>query len=71
VIGRGEANSFSARLVQVSYLGEIEQYELQLADGVKLKVFEQNPWTLRQAGATLELHVRPGDLMVIAAEAVA
>jgi len=64
-IGRGDANNFTARVTHVSYLGEIEQYELELADGSKLKVFEQNPRELRTAGSTLELHVRPTDLLVL------
>lgn len=65
VIGRGNANNFSARITHVSYLGEIEQYELALDEGTKLKVFEQNPREIRESGARLELHVRPTDLLIL------
>lgn len=49
----------------MTYLGEIEQYLLELDGGVKLKAFEQNPVEIRQAGATLSVHVRPEDLFVL------
>ncbi len=65
VIGRGEGNHFSARITHINYLGEIEQYELALGDGAKLKVFEQNPREIRSVGAALELQVRPADLLVL------
>ena len=65
-IGRADSNGFKARISLVSYLGEVEQYELTLADGTVFKVFEQNPREIRQPGAGLELHVRPADFLVLA-----
>ena len=56
------------RLALVNYLVETEQYEVLPADGARVRVFEQIPRTLRRAGAALELHVRPADLMVIESE---
>ncbi len=64
-LGRGEVNNFSARITHVSYLGEIEQYELAFEDGTRFKVFEQNPRLIREVGARLELHVRPADLLIL------
>jgi iron(III) transport system ATP-binding protein len=64
-LGRGEMNNFSARITHVSYLGEIEQYELAFEDGTRFKVFEQNPRLIREVGARLELHVRPADLLIL------
>jgi iron(III) transport system ATP-binding protein len=65
VIGRANTNHFSARITHVSYLGEIEQYELVLDEGTKFKVFEQNPREIREFGARLELHIRPADLLIL------
>jgi len=64
-IGRGEDNRFTARITHVSYLGEIEQYELALNDGTSIKVFEQNPRTLRKVGTALELNVRPAEFLIL------
>ncbi len=64
-IGRSDVNRFCARITHVSYLGEVEQYELALGDETKLKLIEQNPREIREAGAMLELHVRPLDLLIL------
>src|SRR5262245_13444485 len=41
-IGPNEVNSFSTRIQHVSYLGEIEQYGLELTPGTTIKAFERS-----------------------------
>jgi iron(III) transport system ATP-binding protein len=65
-IGPDPLNSFQTRITHVSYLGEIEQYRLELASGAVIKAFEQNPRDLRQVGAPLAVHVRPQNFLVLA-----
>jgi iron(III) transport system ATP-binding protein len=64
-IGPHEVNSFPTTIVGVSYLGEIEQYHLELAPGQAIKAFAQNPLEIRQVGAPLTVHLRPHDLLVL------
>ena len=63
-IGPGPSNLLSTTISQVTYLGEIEQYELRLKSGATIKAFEQNPLAIRKAGAELLVHVRPQNLLV-------
>jgi iron(III) transport system ATP-binding protein len=62
-IGDAPVNAFDARIDSVTYLGEIEQYRLDLG-GVSLKAFEQNPLEIRRVGAAVRVHVRPEDVLV-------
>ena len=64
-IGPHEVNSFATRISHVSYLGEIEQYGLEIAPGQTIKAFEQNPREIRQVGAPLTVHVRPQNFLVL------
>jgi spermidine/putrescine transport system ATP-binding protein len=65
-IGAHEVNSFQTTIAHVSYLGEIEQYGLEIAPGNVMKAFEQNPLEIRIVGSTLAVHVRPQDVLVLA-----
>jgi iron(III) transport system ATP-binding protein len=65
-IGAGECNHLATVVKHVCYLGEIEQYELELAGGKRIKAFEQNPRQIRPIGATLKVFVRPQNVMVLA-----
>jgi iron(III) transport system ATP-binding protein len=67
-IGPGEVNALPTRIRKVTYLGEIEQYLLELEGGLKLKAFEQNPLEIRQPGAALPVQVRPEDVFVLPRE---
>jgi iron(III) transport system ATP-binding protein len=67
-IGADDVNSFKTTIAHVSYLGEIEQYGLEIAPGNVVKAFEQNPLEIRKVGSTLAVHVRPQDVLVLAAE---
>ena len=66
-IGTDTVNSFSTRIAHVSYLGEIEQYRLELRSGTVIKAFEQNPREIRQIGDALPIHVRPQNCLVLPA----
>ena len=63
--GANGVNGFTTKIVHVSYLGEIEQYGLELSPGRIIKAFEQNPLETRQPGARLTVHVRPQDCLVL------
>ena len=65
LIGEGAANQLHTTIAHVSYLGEIEQYGLELAPGRLIKAFEQNPLEIRKVGEALTVHVRPQDVMVL------
>jgi iron(III) transport system ATP-binding protein len=67
-IGAGTDNSLDTRIVQVTYLGEIEQYLLELGSGTRVKAFEQNPMTPRRAGEPLAVNLRPENLFVLRRE---
>lgn len=64
-IGASSVNSFETRIAHVSYLGEIEQYRLELRGGTVVKAFEQNPREIRQVGAALPVNIRPQNLLVL------
>ena len=66
-IGLGTENNLGTRVRAVSYLGEIEQYVLELKPGVDIKAFEQNPLELRATGTSLPVHVRPQDCLLLPA----
>jgi iron(III) transport system ATP-binding protein len=66
-IGSNGVNSFEAVIRQVTYLGEIDRYELQLSSGGLLHASEQNPVEARGHGTRLSLHVRPEDCLVLKA----
>lgn len=64
-MGAGAENTIETGIVQVTYLGEIEQYLLELGSGARVKAFEQNPMTLRRAGEKLAVNLRPENLFVL------
>lgn len=66
-IGPAATNTLRTTVRHVTYLGEIEQYELECAQGARLKATEQNPLEIRPVGSPLVVHVRPQDLMVLPA----
>ena len=65
-IGSNTVNSFKTTITHVSYLGEIEQYGLEVLPGWIIKAFEQNPVEIRRVGAPLAVHIRPRDLLALA-----
>jgi spermidine/putrescine ABC transporter ATP-binding subunit len=67
-IGDNKINALDTTISHISYLGEVEQYELRLSPEVTIKAFEQNPLEIRPPGGPLRIHVRPGNLIVLPAE---
>jgi iron(III) transport system ATP-binding protein len=66
-IGEEAVNSFSSTIAHVCYLGETEQYELDLPGDKRIKAFEQNPLHIRQVGTSLPVFIRPQNLLVLGA----
>ncbi len=64
-LGPAPANVLQTTITHVSYLGEIEQYGLEVSPGQTLKALEQNPVGIRQIGTPLTIHVRPQDIFVL------
>jgi ABC-type Fe3+/spermidine/putrescine transport system ATPase subunit len=64
-IGPALVNSLTARIASITYLGEIEQYLLELEGNLKIKAFEQNPTQIRRVGTMLQVHIRPEDLLLL------
>jgi iron(III) transport system ATP-binding protein len=61
-----DVNSIQTTVEDVSYLGEIEQYGLKTASGTTIKALERNPVSMRRTGASLVVHVRPENLLILA-----
>jgi len=66
-IGGNGINSLKTTVTHVSYLGEVEQYGLEILPGKQIKAFEQNPVEIRRVGQPLVVHVRPQDCLVLPA----
>jgi iron(III) transport system ATP-binding protein len=64
-LGVNGINSLEAKLAHVTYLGDVEQYGLELRPGTLIKAVEQNPDIPRAIGATMQCHVRPEDCLVL------
>jgi len=58
-------NSFKTTIAHTSYLGEIEQYGLEIARGSIIKAVEHNPLEIRRPGSALWVHIRPLDFLVL------
>lgn len=66
--GAAELNEFKAELLQMNYLGEIEEYRLKTENKIEIKAFEQNPEQARHIGTVVVAHVRPEDTIVLPRE---
>jgi len=60
-----QPNVFDAELVNMVYLGEMAQYQLRLADGVRVNAFELNPRDIPEIGSHVEVHFDPADVVVL------
>jgi iron(III) transport system ATP-binding protein len=67
-IGEQSINQMKASIAHVTYLGEVEQYELQVGPQVRIKACELNPLAIRQPGEEMAIFVRPHNLIVHATE---
>jgi iron(III) transport system ATP-binding protein len=66
-ISQDTVNGFSAKVAHVTYLGEIEQYSLELSPTVQVKALEQNPERIRPRGEIVRIHIAPQSLLVFPA----
>jgi len=64
----GPNNTLTARLVQLTYLGETEQYHLELPDGTPLKGCEPDPQVGRRLGDPVVFQLPPQSLFVLPAD---
>jgi iron(III) transport system ATP-binding protein len=67
-IGEDSVNTLATTIAHVSYLGEIEEYQLRLSDAIKVKAFEQNPLKIRRVDTPLKAYIRPQDFLVLPRE---
>ena len=65
LVADASANRFHAQIRDVSYLGDVEQYVLDLASGAVWKGIERNPEAIRRRGERLTVFVSPKDVMVL------
>src|SRR2546427_4409170 len=64
-MGADRHNTLATTIAHVSYLGEIEQYELRLSPSATIKAVEQNPQELRPVGQPLAVHISPHNLLLL------
>lgn len=64
--GSSPENVLSAKIENVTYLGEVEQYTLSLETGARVKALEQDPALTRAVGETIHFHIHPASLFVMA-----
>src|SRR5882724_6795739 len=64
-MGSSAVNSLATTIAHVTYLGEIEQYELRLSPSATIKAVEQNPQQIRRVGQPLAVHVSPHNLLLL------
>jgi iron(III) transport system ATP-binding protein len=58
--GNSTSNQLTAKVRAVTYLGRVEEYELRIADTLKLKVIIHNPGTdTKKPGETVNISISP------------
>jgi iron(III) transport system ATP-binding protein len=63
--GRADANTFTGRLRETTYLGELAEHTIEITAAVSLKVFELNPRQATAPGAPVSLCIDPEDVVVL------
>jgi iron(III) transport system ATP-binding protein len=64
-----DTNRFPGHIVDTHYLGTTAQYELEMPSGMKIKVCEMNPQTIRQPSeAAVTLMANPEDVVLLPLE---
>jgi iron(III) transport system ATP-binding protein len=71
VASSGGTNSLEATVNETTYLGEMAQHSVTLADGSVLKIAELNPWGASRGGSKVVLRVEPRDAVVLPAVEIA
>ena len=65
----GTPNQLNAKVLDATYLGRIEEYELALVDDVRVKAVFHNPGTHgKQVGDTLQFWIKPEDIIPLPAD---
>lgn len=64
-LGGDGANSFPATVLDTTYLGEVEQFQLKLSDGTLVKAQVSNPDRAYRNGEPVTFTVDPHDLIVL------
>ena len=59
-------NSFCGKCLHSTYLGEIAQHLVELADGSTLKVLQLNPSHVQMPTGNLRLQIDPDDVVILA-----
>ncbi len=67
-LGEGRCNTLMGRFVSITYLGEVEQYLIEVPGGAVLKAFEQNPRDEILVGGEARFHVDPAHLFVLSCQ---
>ncbi|MDH7502635.1 MAG: ABC transporter ATP-binding protein [Verrucomicrobiota bacterium] len=62
--GISQVNQFRARVAQVTYLGEVEQYVLELPGGITIKALDANPFEVRARNTEWPVHVSPRNVFL-------
>lgn len=68
-LGEGPHNTLATIIAEVSYLGDVEQYGLEVTPGITVKAVEQNPAAIRRPGERLTVHIDPADCLVLPRDA--
>ncbi|HOK77776.1 MAG TPA: TOBE domain-containing protein, partial [Verrucomicrobiota bacterium] len=62
--GVSQVNQFRARVAQVTYLGELEQYVLELPGGITIKALDANPVEVRARNTEWPVYVLPRNVFL-------
>ncbi|WP_432799032.1 ABC transporter ATP-binding protein [Poriferisphaera sp. WC338] len=62
----GHANSFIAAQKDITYLGEMAQYQLTVSDNLPIKAFELNPHLMDRSADRIHVTVAPNDVVILA-----
>lgn len=58
-------NPLSVTVREVVYLGSVEQYVLEMADGSRWKAIESNPYRVRKIGETVTMGIHHKDVILL------
>lgn len=58
-----KSNGFVGTCKETIYLGEIAQHKVEVKGNIVLRVMEGNPSKINKVGDTMNLHVRPADII--------
>lgn len=62
--GVSQVNQFRAKVAQTTYLGEVEQYVLELPGGITIKALDANPVEIRPRNTEWPVYVSPRNVFL-------